>query len=54
MYAVTGVTDKVGGELARTLVAAGRPGPAVVRDAKQGQEWAASGLGERPKQANEP
>jgi uncharacterized protein YbjT (DUF2867 family) len=42
-YAVTGVTGKVGGELARTLVAAGRPVRAVVRDAKKGQAWAASG-----------
>ena len=43
MYAVTGVTGKVGGELARTLVAAGRPVRAVVRDAKKGQAWAAPG-----------
>ncbi len=43
MYAVTGVTGKVGGELARTLVAAGRPVRAVVRDAKKGQAWAAQG-----------
>jgi NAD(P)H dehydrogenase (quinone) len=42
-YAVTGVTGKVGGELARTLVAAGRPVRAVVRDARKGQAWAASG-----------
>jgi len=43
MYAVTGVTGKVGGELARTLVAAGRSVRAVVRDAKKGQAWAERG-----------
>jgi NAD(P)H dehydrogenase (quinone) len=42
-YAVTGVTGKVGGELARALVAAGRPVRAIVRDAKKGQAWAALG-----------
>jgi NAD(P)H dehydrogenase (quinone) len=43
MYAVTGVTGKVGGELARALIAAGLPVRAVVRDAKKGQAWSASG-----------
>lgn len=43
MYAITGITGKVGGELARTLLAAGEPVRAVVRDAKKGQEWAALG-----------
>jgi len=43
MYAITGITGKVGGELARTLLAAGHPVRAIVRDAKKGEEWAALG-----------
>lgn len=43
MYAITGITGKVGSELARTLLAAGQPVRAVVCDAKKGQEWAALG-----------
>jgi NAD(P)H dehydrogenase (quinone) len=43
MYAITGITGKVGSELARTLLAAGEPVRAVVRDAKKGREWAALG-----------
>jgi NAD(P)H dehydrogenase (quinone) len=43
MYAITGITGKVGGELARTLLAAGQPVRAVVRDATKGREWAALG-----------
>jgi uncharacterized protein YbjT (DUF2867 family) len=43
MYAITGITGKVGGELARTLLAADESVRAVVRDAKKGQEWAALG-----------
>jgi uncharacterized protein YbjT (DUF2867 family) len=43
MYAITGITGKVGGELARTLLAAGQPVRAVVRDANKGREWAALG-----------
>ena len=43
MYAITGITGKVGGELARGLLAAGRGVRAVVRDAKKGEEWAALG-----------
>jgi uncharacterized protein YbjT (DUF2867 family) len=43
MYAITGITGKVGGELARTLLAEGEPVRAVVRDPKKGQEWAALG-----------
>lgn len=43
MYAITGITGKVGSELARTLLAADEPVCAVVRDAKKGQEWAALG-----------
>jgi NAD(P)H dehydrogenase (quinone) len=43
MYAITGITGKVGGELARTLIAAGKPVRAIVRDANKGREWAALG-----------
>jgi uncharacterized protein YbjT (DUF2867 family) len=43
MFAITGITGKVGGELARTLLAAGQPVRAVVRDTKKGQAWAALG-----------
>jgi len=43
MYAITGITGKVGSELARTLLAAGRRVRAVVRDTRKGEEWAALG-----------
>ena len=43
MYAITGITGKVGGALAATLLAAGRPVRAVVRDATKGAAWAARG-----------
>ncbi|WP_088342837.1 MULTISPECIES: NmrA family NAD(P)-binding protein [Rhodomicrobium] len=43
MYAITGITGKVGGELARNLLAAGQPIRAVVRDARKGAAWAAHG-----------
>ena len=43
MYAITGITGKVGGELARALLAAGEKVRAVVRDAKKGQPWAELG-----------
>jgi NAD(P)H dehydrogenase (quinone) len=43
MYVVTGITGKVGGELARTLLAAGQSVRAVVRDASKGRQWAALG-----------
>jgi len=43
MYAITGITGKVGGELARTLLAAGQSVRAVVRDAGKGRPWAALG-----------
>ena len=43
MYAITGITGNVGGELARTLLAAGQPVRAVVRDARKGEPWAARG-----------
>ena len=37
MYAITGITGKVGGIVARTLLAAGLPVRAVVRDADKGR-----------------
>jgi uncharacterized protein YbjT (DUF2867 family) len=43
MYAVTGITGKVGGLLARALLAEGQSVRAVVRDAGKGRAWA--GLG---------
>jgi NAD(P)H dehydrogenase (quinone) len=43
MFAVMGVTGKVGGELARTLLAAKKSVRAVVRDASKGEAWAKQG-----------
>ncbi len=43
MFAITGITGNVGGELARALLAARRPVRAVVRDARKGAEWAGYG-----------
>ncbi|WP_394834557.1 NAD(P)H-binding protein [Pendulispora rubella] len=43
MYAITGITGKVGGNVARTLLAAGKPVRAIVRDAGKGEEWARLG-----------
>ncbi|TPM39632.1 NAD(P)H-binding protein [Mesorhizobium sp. B2-3-4] len=43
MYAVTGITGKVGGALARALLAARQPVRAIVRDAAKGQQWEALG-----------
>ena len=40
MYAITGVTGKVGGAVARTLLAAGKPVRAVLRDRSKAQAWA--------------
>jgi len=39
MFAITGITGQVGGELARTLLAAKQPVRAVVRDATKGSAW---------------
>ncbi len=39
MYAITGVTGKVGGALARSLLAEGLPVRAVLRDAAKANEW---------------
>jgi uncharacterized protein YbjT (DUF2867 family) len=43
MYAITGITGKVGGALAAMLLAAGLPVRAVVRGATKGAAWAARG-----------
>ena len=43
MYAITGITGKVGGALARELLASGQPVRAVVRDATRAASWAARG-----------
>jgi uncharacterized protein YbjT (DUF2867 family) len=43
MYAITGITGKVGGELALRLLTAGAHVRAVVRDEAKGAAWAARG-----------
>ncbi|MBY3064767.1 NmrA family NAD(P)-binding protein [Rhizobium laguerreae] len=43
MYAITGITGKVGGALARTLLANGKAVRAIVRDQAKGVSWAALG-----------
>lgn len=43
MYAITGITGKVGGAAARALLAAGQPVRAVVRDAAKGRFWSERG-----------
>ena len=43
MYAITGITGKIGGALARVLLADGRPVRAVVRDIKKGRFWESQG-----------
>lgn len=43
MYAITGITGKVGGALARKLLDARQPVQAVVRDAAKGRIWADKG-----------
>jgi uncharacterized protein YbjT (DUF2867 family) len=43
MYTIMGVTGKVGGAAARTLLAEGKPLRVVVRDRVKGESWAAKG-----------
>jgi NAD(P)H dehydrogenase (quinone) len=43
MYAITGITGKVGGALADALLEAGLPVRAVVRDGAKGEDWRARG-----------
>jgi NAD(P)H dehydrogenase (quinone) len=43
MFVITGITGKVGGQIACKLLAQGRQVRAVVRSAEKAQEWAARG-----------
>jgi NAD(P)H dehydrogenase (quinone) len=43
VFAITGITGNVGGEVARTLLAAKQPVRAVVRDLSKGAAWAQRG-----------
>jgi NAD(P)H dehydrogenase (quinone) len=43
MYAITGITGKVGGALARSLLAEGLPVTAVLRDEVKAAEWKSRG-----------
>jgi uncharacterized protein YbjT (DUF2867 family) len=43
MFAITGITGNVGGELARNLLAANQPVRAVVRNLLKGKAWAERG-----------
>ena len=43
MFAITGITGKVGGEVARNLLAGNQPVRAVVRDLRKGESWAQLG-----------
>jgi uncharacterized protein YbjT (DUF2867 family) len=45
MFAVTGITGNVGGEVARNLLAAGQPVRGVVRDIGKGETWEKRGCG---------
>jgi NAD(P)H dehydrogenase (quinone) len=40
MFAITGITGNVGGNVARNLLAAGLPVRAVMRDVRKGDGWA--------------
>jgi len=43
MYTIMGITGQVGSEVARNLLATGKPVRAVVRSVDKGQPWAAQG-----------
>src|ERR1700681_3168984 len=43
MFAITGITGNVGGEVARNLLAGNHPVRAVVRDLRKGEAWAQLG-----------
>ena len=43
MYAITGITGKVGGEIARNLITGGQSVRAVLRDKAKAADWAAKG-----------
>jgi uncharacterized protein YbjT (DUF2867 family) len=53
MFAVTGITGNVGGEVARNLLAAGKTVRAVVRDARKGESWARRGCDLFPADIND-
>jgi uncharacterized protein YbjT (DUF2867 family) len=53
MFAVTGITGNVGGEVARRLLAAHLPVRAVVRDAPKAENWAACGCEPRVADIND-
>ena len=53
MFAVTGITGNVGGEVARNLLAAGKTVRAVVRDARKGESWARRGCDLVPADIND-
>jgi NAD(P)H dehydrogenase (quinone) len=43
MFAITGITGNVGGEVARSLLGAGQPVRGVVREVGKGEAWAKCG-----------
>src|ERR1700676_3416504 len=43
MFAVTGITGNVGGQVARNLLAACQPVRGVVRETRKGETWATRG-----------
>ena len=43
MFAIMGITGQIGGVVARTLLAAGKPVRAIARDAAKGRAWADRG-----------
>ena len=45
MFAITGITGKVGGEVARNLLGGNQPVRAVVRDRRKGEAWSQLGCG---------
>jgi len=45
MYTVMGITGKVGGAVARNLLAAGKKVRGVVRNPQKAEAWAAAGRG---------
>jgi uncharacterized protein YbjT (DUF2867 family) len=45
MYAITGITGKVGGALARALLSVHQPVRAIVRDIEKGRFWTSRGCG---------
>jgi uncharacterized protein YbjT (DUF2867 family) len=53
MFAVTGITGNVGGEVARNLLAAGKTVRAVVRDVGKGESWAQRGCDLVPADIND-